>query len=261
MRRTLGRRLRDAEGAQRDALPRWEEALHRAVGSSPGTGDVLPGLLGVPTRRQVLRIGGLAIAGAAVLGACSDDEAGRERALPTSTTTTAPAEVLAPGPDTDVVLVNTALSLEVLAIDAYRRAGELGLVTSSPVVEAFAMFQAHHDAHRDVLAGVIEAAGAEPFAVPNPVVRVAFVDPGLQGATTEGDLVRLAHDIERAAAQTYVWATGTLSTADLRGTAMSIGAVESRHAAVLDAIGELAEEAPARSPRTNPLPTDALVEG
>jgi hypothetical protein len=159
------------------------------------------------------------------------------------------------------VLANTAVSLEVLAIDAYRIAGELGLVTSAPVSEAFAMFQAHHAAHRDVLVGLVEAAGGVPFTTPNPVVRVEVVEPALQGAATEGDLVRLAHDIERSAAQAYVWSTGTLSTAELRGTAMSIGAVESRHAAILAALGELAVESPARYPAGNPLPLDAIVEG
>ncbi|HEX4901991.1 MAG TPA: ferritin-like domain-containing protein [Acidimicrobiales bacterium] len=259
MTRGLGRDLRAAQLAQARALPRWLEALHGAVGGE-GTGD-LARLIGVPTRRQVLRIGGLGIAGAALLAACSDegDPEPPER-RPGTTSTTLPDGPSA-GPDADIVLLNTALSLEVLAIDAYRRAGETGLVGSAAVTDAFAMFQAHHAAHRDALIGVVEAAGVEPFAIPNPVVRVAFVDPELQAAVAEGDLVRLAHDIERAAAQTYVWATGTLSTADLRGRAMSIGAVEARHAAVLDAIGELAEESPARLPRTNPLPADALVEG
>lgn len=254
----LDRRLCEAEAAQRVALPRWHDQLHAAIGEGDAGG--IAALLGVPTRRQVLRVGGLGIAGAALLAACSDagDSAGPDRPALTTTTTAPDARS---DPETDVVLANTALSLEILAIDAYRVAGELGLVTSSAVAEAFAMFQAHHAAHRDVLAGVVEAAGAEPFATPNPVVKVAFVEPGLQGAATEGDLVRLAYDLEHAAAQTYVWATGTLSTAELRGTAMSIGAVESRHAAVLDALGELAEGSPARYPSTNPLPVDALVEG
>lgn len=257
MTQDLGRRLEEAERAQRAALPRWQDHLH-AARSDGGTGG-LAALLGVPTRRQVLRIGGFGIAGTAVLAACSGDDDAADDPPVGSPTTTQPET--RSGPESDVVLVNTAISLEVLAVDAYRIAGERGLVTSAAVSEAFAMFQAHHAAHRDVLVGLVEAAGGVPFTTPNPVVRVEIVDPGLQGAATEGDLVRLAHDIERASAQTYVWATGTLSTAELRGTAMSIGAVESRHAAVLDALGELAVESPARYPEANPLPLDSLVEG
>jgi len=259
-RRDVDRGLRAAERAQAAALPTWVRQLEEAVLRDRRPPDQVAALLGVPTRRQVLRVGGAAIAGALVLGACSGDD-GPEASPRRTTSTTEPEAAATPGPELDLVLANTATSLEALAVDAYGRALSSGLVERASVRDALTMFQAHHAAHRDALAAVVEAAGEEPFTIPNPVVRAAFVDPGLASAAAEGDLIRLAHDIEQAAAQTYVHATGVLSTAALRGTTSSIAAVEARHAAVLYALGELADERPARYPSTNPLPADALVTG
>jgi rubrerythrin len=257
----LSRRLRDAERAQRGSVPAWQDRLHRMVDRRRVGSDELTCVLGLPSRRDVLRIGGLGIAGSALLAACGGDDGGDARTDPSTKNAPAATDELDPGPETDRVLLNTALSLEVLAVDAYRRMGELGLVESASIRDAFAVFAAHHAEHRDVLAGVVQAAGVEPFLVPNPAVRVAFVDPALLGATVQGDLVRLAHDLERAAAQTYVHATGVLSTVEQRGQAMAIGAVEARHAAILDSLGELATEKPARYPTEYPLPQESRLEG
>jgi len=260
----LDRRLRAAERAQQEVLPAWRRQLEAALGGDERRPAAeVAALLGVPTRRQVLRLGGLAIAGGAVLAACSssdgDGDDGAARPTGRSSSTTAPDATDRPGPELDLVLANTAISLEALAVGAYGTALASGLVERPPVRDALTMFQAHHAAHRDALVAVVEAAGEEPFTTPNPVVRAAFVDPRLASAAAEADLVRLAYDIEQAAAQTYVHATGSLSTVELRATSASIAAVEARHAAILDALGGLAGERPARYPTTNPLPADALV--
>ena len=55
----------------------------------------------------------------------------------------------------------------------------------------------------------------------------------LRTAATEADAVQIALDLEEAAAQTYAFAGGALSTPGLRSTIMTIGGVEARHAAVL----------------------------
>lgn len=251
----LRRRLRDADRLHREVHPVWRRTLARAVdgGHRP---DEVAAALGVPTRRQVLRIGGTAVAGSLLLAACSDDG----EAVPPERDGPASADPSASsGADLDVVLANTALSLEVLAVDTYRKAQEGGLVETAEVRDVVALFQDHHGAHRDALVGVIDAAGGSPFLTANPVVRAAFVDAELASAAGQPDLLRLIHALERTLAQTYVHATGRLSTAALRSTAASVAAVEARHAAVLDALGELAEERPPRYPSTNPLPVDALV--
>lgn len=253
----LRRARRDADRLHREVHPAWRRALTRAVagGHRP---DEVAAVLGVATRRQVLRLGGTAVAGALVLAGCSDDDA--DDAGPADARSPATTDPLAPsGAELDVVLANTALSLEVLAVDTYRKALENGLVETAEVRDAILLFQEHHGAHRDALVGIVEAAGGSPFTTANPVVRAAFVDAELAAAKGQPDLLRLTHDLERTLAQGYVHATGRLSTAALRSTAAAVAAVEARHATVLAALGELADERPARYARNNPLPVDALV--
>lgn len=206
------------------------------------------------SRRVVLRTGLLAAALAGIAASCSSDDeepaAGPER--PEESTEEAG------GPASEVALLNTALSLEVLILDAYQAGFDSGLVSSAEVADAITLFQQHHGEHRDALVGLVEAAGAEPFTTANPVVKAALVDPTLGIATGEGDFVDLAHDLEQASAQLYVHVT-TVATPDVRGTVMSIGASASRRATVLDLLGELGNERLAMYPTANPLPSDAII--
>lgn len=218
-----------------------------------------PCLLAVTDRRRFLRLGGTALLGGTLLAACgggggSDDE----RTSPTAVTAPTGPEM---GPELDVVLANTAISLEVLVVDAYQRALDSGLVESAEVAEAMRRFQADHGAHRDALVGLVEAAGAVPYSTPNAVLRAGFVDPQLRTAATEVDLLRVVYDLERSAALSYVHATTQLSTAELRQTAISIGSVEARHAALLEVRGDLRNDKPAFAPTDDPLPSDARIPG
>lgn len=255
----LVRRFGGADCAQQAALPGWRELLRRTLGTGLGPEEAAAELR-VPTRRQVLRIGGTAFAGSFVLVACAGGDDGDDES-PRPSTTTPPDPAAVVGPELDLVLANTALSLEVLAVEAYQVALDRGLVETAEVRDAITLFQSHHAAHRDALVAVVQAAGEEPFTVANPVVRAGFVDPALSAASGEADLLRLAYDIEHAAAQTYVHSTGRLSTAELRARSASIAGVEARHAAILDDMGELANERPSLYPATNPWPVDAMVTG
>ena len=95
------------------------------------------------------------------------------------------------------------------------------------------MFAGHHQMHLDALNGVITGAGSKAITEMNQAVYDALVKPALDAAKTETDAVNLAVELEEAAAQTYVFAGGALSTPALRSTIMTIGGVEARHAAVL----------------------------
>lgn len=214
-----------------------------------------------PSRRDLLRIGGLGVTVAALAAACSSDgepaapdpdadaEAEEER---TEATRDGAA-------DSDASLVNTALSLEVLAIDTYQAAFDRALVQSGPVIEAAERFQQHHREHRDLLIGTVEPMGAEPFLNANPVVRAALVDPALLSISAERDFLGLVRDLEQASAQLYVHATTGLSTQALRSTAMSIAGVAARRSRVLGLLGDLGFERVAMVPTDNPLPSDAVV--
>jgi hypothetical protein len=218
----------------------------------PRTGLVLP------DRRSLLRTGGLALVGAVVLAACADDDEGAAPEDATTTSTTSPADVELDAED-EVALLRTAMSLELAVIDAYRGAIERGLVETGGMLEALAIFQAHHDAHHRTLAAIVDAAGGEPYRTPNAAIRAAIVDPALTHATGEADVVRLAHDLEVAATQLYVHAATRLRAAELRAASMSIGGVESRHVALLAQISPVAGERPSAYPAENPLPPVAML--
>lgn len=260
----IRRELRAAAEHHAAALPRWRTLLERVLrGDVPLTTEQKAELLGLPGRRQFLRVGGAAVTGAALLAACSDDD-GAEPAART------PASVpdTTVGPESseaiDVVLANTALSLEMLLIDTHAGLVESGILERSVLVEALTLFREHHRAHADVLFAQVQAAGATPFTTPNPLVKTQLVDPRVASATTEAELLQVAWDLETAAGQTYVFATSALSTAELRSTAMSIGGVESRHAAILGQLtGEELEAVFPEPvlPSDNPLSDDALVTG
>lgn len=258
-RRTIHRALTAVDAEHRAALPHWRALLGRVVrGDERLTAEQRAQLLGVPSRRQVLRIGGTALAGAAVLAACGGDD---EDAAPPETPDDrdVATDDVETGADRDVVLVNTALSLEVLAVDTYQVLLESPLVTSAELLDVATVFQSHHAQHREALVPLVEAAGGEPFLTANPVVKAAFVDPQIFNAAAEPDLVSLAWDLEQAAAQTYVHAATALSTAAQRSTVMAISGVEARHAAILDRLAELGKEQQAIYPADSPLPSDAVV--
>ena len=131
----------------------------------------------------------------------------------------------------DLVLARTAASLEKLAVDAYGAAA--ALLTTAAIKDAATMFAGHHQMHLDALNGVITGAGGKAVTQMNQAVFDALVKPAIDAAKTETDAVNLALKLEEAAAQTYVFAGGALSTPALRSTIMTIGGVEARHAAVL----------------------------
>ena len=107
------------------------------------------------------------------------------------------------------------------------------LLTTPAILDAATMFAGHHQMHLDALNGVITGAGGTAITQMNQAVYDALVKPAIDAAKTEADAVMLALALEEAAAQTYVFAGGALSTPGLRSTIMTIGGVEARHAAVL----------------------------
>jgi hypothetical protein len=250
----IARELNEVDVENDRAVRDWRTALLRVFGGR----DALPiaakqQLVGVPGRRQFLKFGGTLIAGAAILAACGDDDDDTS----TATSSTAPSS----GVD-DVALLKTATSLELLAVATYQTAAGSGLVTTAAVGDAATLFMGHHQAHAEALQQATEAAGAEPYREPNAAVKAAVVDPAVAAAKTEADILKLAYDLEGAAAQTYVFAATALSTAAYRSTIMTIGSVESRHQQILGAVRKLgpSELFPQGFFKAdNPLPAGAVV--
>jgi Ferritin-like domain len=251
----IRRQLRAVDRMNTAVVPRWREALSRLIGDDQLGTDQKATILGVPSpnRRDLFKLGGASILGVALLAACGSDSADAPSATTPGTTgggstagtttvpmdtvpmteptdTAAPTTVADSG-EMDLVLARTAASLEKLAVDTYGAAG--GLITTPAVLAAATMFAGHHQMHLDALNGVITGAGGKAITEMNQAVYDALVKPAIDAAKTEADAVNLALALEEAAAQTYVFAGGALSTAALRSTIMTIGGVEARHAAVL----------------------------
>jgi hypothetical protein len=230
----LRRELKAIDADNKAIMPRWYSALRQIVGGgTPLSTDDKAALLGVPSpgRRQLFKIGGATIMGAAVLAACgSDDDTSAGNA---TTSTTAMGTTGGGGDNMDLALARTAASLEQLAVDTYQTGIDSGLVTTMAIADAAVLFQSHHQSHLDALNGAIRDAGGDEVTEPNQAVYDALVKPAVEAAATEADIVKIAFDLENAAAQTYVFAGGTLTVPGLRSTIMTIGGIEARHAAVL----------------------------
>jgi hypothetical protein len=234
----IRRELRSIDADQKAAMPRWYSALRQIVGGGTTlTTDEKAQLLGVPSpgRRQLFKVGGATIIGAAVLAACGSDDDGAS-----STTTAAMGEGAKEDPSMDLALARTAASLEKLAVDVYQTGIDSGLVTTMAIADAATLFQQHHQEHLDALNGAISSAGGEEVTEMNQAVYDALVAPALEGLSDEAGVVQLAFDLESAAAQTYAFAGGALSVPALRSTIMTIGGIEARHAAVLQVAAQAA---------------------
>src|SRR6185295_19233071 len=117
------------------------DALHRIVHHETHlTVDEKAALLGVPSpgRRQLFKVGGATIIGAAVLAACGSDDSDK-KADGTSTTAGGSTDS-----SMDLPLARTAASLEKLAVDTYTTAAASGLVTTKAISDTAALFLSHH---------------------------------------------------------------------------------------------------------------------
>lgn len=258
----LRRELREVDTAQRQVERSWLSSLREMFDPDRGaTNADRARLLGVPDRRGLFKIGGIGIAGAALLAACGDDS---ETPAAVTTTTRASGSGASGSAALDLTLAKTAASLEFLAVETYTTAVKSGLVTTAAVGDAAKLFQSHHQAHLDALNALLVANGAAKIAAPNAAVKSMVVDPAVKAAKTEADIVAIAYTLEDAAAQTYVFATTQLSKPELRSTLMTIAGVEARHRAILAFMVQKktpAEIFPAGFYKSdNPLPTEALIK-
>lgn len=257
----IRRQLRSIDAMNKEAMPMWRNALGRLFGDPNMSTDEKAALLGVPApgRRDLFKMGGAAIAGAALLAACGSDSKTATTTASTAPPTTAASTTAATTAATtgattaategttamtegstattggsgnlDLTLAKTAASLEKLAVDVYGTAA--ALIKTPAVLDAAKLFAGHHQMHLDALNGVITGAGAKAVTEQNKAVFNALIKPSLDKAKTESDALMIAVALEEAAAQTYTFAGGALSTPALRSTIMTIGGVEARHAAVL----------------------------
>jgi len=143
---------------------------------------------------------------------------------------------------TDVQILQTAASIEVLAAGTYKTALTLpfiGGASANGVVKAFAtMTMQQHQQHLDAFNAAITGLGGKAQNNSDPTLAkvVAAAVPGLTGP---GPVVALALELETGAAETYTVNVATLSNANAKKLTASIMGVEAQHASVLLAVQAL----------------------
>ncbi len=142
----------------------------------------------------------------------------------------------------DVQILQTASSLEILAIATYGAALELPFIQDgNPVVVTFAettMMQ--HDEHRKAFQAQTKALGGKKQKKPNPkyVPVVEEAKPTLQAPL---DVVTLAATLEQVATETYLADLKLFNNKKSKALMASVMGVESQHLATLRAVRALLE--------------------
>jgi rubrerythrin len=149
---------------------------------------------------------------------------------------------------TDVQVLQTASSIEVLAISTYKTALSLPYIGGSdanPVIKAFATTtMSQHSDHLAAFQAATTALGGEKQTKPDPAF-VPVVDKAVASITkasaADGALmvVGLALELENIAAETYVNNMSLLSDANAKKVTASIMGVEAQHVAILNAVQAL----------------------
>lgn len=197
-------------------------------------------------RRDVLRIGGFTVATAAVISACGEHERGQVgRVGAAGTTSSLPEAVVS-----NAVLLRTASSLEHSIIAVYDQIiGNSDLL--DPKHDDLAQrLRDDHASDAKVLEGLTADAGGTPWTCGNPKIDDVIINPILTRITKgtvatatasaveasddpRRDILNFIHGLESLGGAMYQSFVSTLTEAELRVQAMTVGAREARHAALL----------------------------
>jgi hypothetical protein len=129
----------------------------------------------------------------------------------------------------DPTIAKFAESVELAAVAAYTAAAQSGKVKTPAVLTAATTFASHHMDHAKAFGAF---AGDSATAKPNPLLLQTVGDQ-IREAPDEMAIVSVAFATENAAAATYLFAIGALTSAQALAATASIMPVEAQHAAVL----------------------------
>ncbi|MDQ6618003.1 MAG: ferritin-like domain-containing protein [Actinomycetota bacterium] len=129
----------------------------------------------------------------------------------------------------DPTIAKFAESVELAAVAAYTAAAQSGKVHTPAVVTAVTTFAGHHMDHAKAFGAL---AGDTATAKPNPGVLQSVGDQ-IREAPDEKAVLQVAYATENAAAATYLFAIGALTSIEALAATASIMPVEAQHAAVL----------------------------
>jgi len=141
---------------------------------------------------------------------------------------TAQAVSAAPPPlDSDLDILNYALTLERLEAAAYAAINSAGLL-SGRAATYFQAFGTHETAHRDALIATIQKLGGTP--VPERSYNFSSVPKDQAG------ILMLFQRVETVGASAYLGAAPAIQSREILAAALSIHAVEGEHASALAAL-------------------------
>jgi hypothetical protein len=140
----------------------------------------------------------------------------------------------------DVQILQTASSLEILAVATYGAALTLPFIKNgNAVVKKFAQTtRMQHNEHRQAFQAQTKTLGGKVQKKPNPKYApvVAQTKPMLK---TPADVVKLAATLEQVATETYLSDLAQFSDTKSKEIMASVMGVESQHLATLRAVGAL----------------------
>lgn len=140
----------------------------------------------------------------------------------------------------DIQMLQTATSLELLAVATYAAALELPFIANgNAVVKTFAeTTMTQHKEHGEAFAASTKALGGTEQTNPN-AKYLAVVEETKPTLAAPGDVVTLASTLEEVATDTYLANLAMLSDSDAKALFASIMGVECQHLATLRAVGAL----------------------
>jgi len=227
--RAMDALIEESQDLHRDAMVTTVDALDEMVELNHEGAPVSAARTPVSTDRRSLRsaitFGGGVLAAAGVVAALDAVSA-------------SPAFGASP----DVQMLQTAASIEVLAVATYKTALTLPFIggsSANPVVKAFATTtMEQHSQHLAAFNAAVTRLGGMPQTNPDPALA-KVVQAAVPGLTAPGPVVALALELEQGAAETYVADVAALSDANAKKVTASIMGVEAQHASVLLAVQAL----------------------
>ena len=235
-RQALAEQLEASQDLQADALRPLREGLHELVDSAQTQAE------DDPAENQAFheahtRALTASLAGTAILGAAGG-----------ALLTGALASAAAASSSSDVQILQTAASLENLAVSTYKTALTLPYIggsSANPVVTKFAQVtMGQHAQHADAFNAAAKSLGGKAQHKPDPafvpvvkkaVARLGSATPA-QGAL---GVVALALELENIAAETYVKDTALAKKKTNKALLASIMGIEAQHVSVLLAVQAL----------------------
>jgi rubrerythrin len=193
-------------------------------------GSALAELRDDPTsRKRFFRMAGTGVAGglAVMLAACGSSDDSTSSSTTDTGASTPAATATAADNESDLKILNYALTLEYLETDFYAQVIESGLVKDKNTASLAKAIHATEQAHVDALTKTIESLGGMP--AEKPMTKFGPVlDKGLQ------TVLETAATVENLGAAAYLGQAPKIKSKEILAAALSIHSVEARHAAGLN---------------------------